>query len=105
MVVQTLDELDRINQWLGGNNVTLKGIKALVGPEVRHLRLADMGCGSGTILKLIADWGRKHKISLEMVGIDANESIVSHAPPEASGGRMMARMIRITQPTARPPMM
>ncbi len=83
VVDQTLRELDIINQWLGGNRVTLEAIWALIGKrdaaQIAPITLADLGCGSGEILKRIAEFGRENKIHMKLVGIDANPNIVKFA--------------------------
>ncbi|TVZ28274.1 hypothetical protein JM83_3388 [Gillisia sp. Hel_I_86] len=71
---QTLSDLEKINKWLGGNTITLEGIQFLLKntPEKTTIRIADIGCGSGAVLREIANWGRKQKFDLELMGIDAN---------------------------------
>lgn len=79
-VYQTLRELEFINRWLGGNAVTLEGIKQLTkNNENKQLTIADLGCGGGDMLKMVADWGRKNKFTLQLTGIDANPHIVDFA--------------------------
>ena len=80
-VNQTLLELEVINKWLGGNKVTIGGIKKLLGKRKvdETISVADIGCGGGDILKEIADWGKQQKISLRLTGIDANQNIISFA--------------------------
>ena len=80
VVDQTLRELEIINRWLGGNEVTLNGIKKLVEGQSRDLiTLADLGCGGGDVLIEIAKWGRKKNFNLKLTGIDANPNIISFA--------------------------
>jgi 2-polyprenyl-3-methyl-5-hydroxy-6-metoxy-1,4-benzoquinol methylase len=71
---QTLSDLENINKWLGGNKITLDGIQKLLKdtPEKRTIRIADVGCGSGALLREIANWGRDQKLDMELIGIDAN---------------------------------
>ncbi|WP_034925124.1 methyltransferase domain-containing protein [Gillisia sp. CAL575] len=71
---QTLTDLEKINKWLGGNKITLEGIRILLKdlPEKTTIRIADVGCGSGAVLREIANWGRNQKFDLELIGIDAN---------------------------------
>ncbi len=71
---QTLTDLEKINKWLGGNQITLEGIRILLkdSPEKATIRIADVGCGSGAVLREIANWGRNQKFNLELIGIDAN---------------------------------
>ncbi len=71
---QTLNDLEKINKWLGGNKITLDGIQLLLKdiPKATIIRIADVGCGSGAVLREIANWGRNQKFDLELIGIDAN---------------------------------
>lgn len=78
VIDQTLRELEVINKWLGGNHVTIDGIEKLAG-KTPKLRIADIGCGGGDMLKLIAKWGRNKKLDLDLIGIDANPNIINFA--------------------------
>ena len=71
---QTLSDLEKINKWLGGNKITLNGIRELLKdtPDNTVVRIADVGCGSGAVLREIANWGRSQKFELVLIGIDAN---------------------------------
>ncbi|MBW8243520.1 methyltransferase domain-containing protein [Muricauda oceani] len=77
----TLDKLGKINKWLGGNHVTLNGLRQLLKnqPKDKVLTIVDLGCGHGDILRLIADFGRKHNYSFELIGIDANQDAIEYA--------------------------
>ena len=81
VVHQTLRELEIINRLLGGNYVTISGVKALLKnkPAKDMITVADLGCGGGDILKLVATWGRKNKLNLQLTGVDANPNIISFA--------------------------
>ncbi len=80
IINQTLRELETINRLLGGNRVTLDGIRKLIDPAVEKTwKIVDIGCGGGDILKLIAKWGRKEGIKLQLVGIDANPNVIAFA--------------------------
>lgn len=82
VVEQTLRELDFINRWLGGNGVTLSGIKAILQQHpsgAGPLTVADLGCGSGDLLRRLADYGRSKKIPMRLTGVDANPHIISYA--------------------------
>lgn len=70
----TLEDLDRINRWLGGNKVTVQGVRKLLQshPKDKPVHIADVGCGNGTMLKEIATWGRSAGYELKLTGIDAN---------------------------------
>ena len=81
VIFQTLRELDFINQWLGGNAVTLSALKKVLAqcPKGKTLSIADLGCGSGEMLRLISKLGSSENREFELVGIDANEHIVNYA--------------------------
>ena len=77
----TLDKLGSINKWLGGNSVTINGIKQLLKnkPKTKTYTIIDLGCGHGDILRLVADYGRKNKFSFNLIGIDANQDAIDYA--------------------------
>lgn len=81
VVDQTLRELEVINRLLGGNHVTVDGVRTLLEkyPDKQPALIADLGCGGGDILKLLARWFRKKNIRTKFLGIDANENIVAYA--------------------------
>jgi len=78
---RSLDTLDSINKWLGGNQVTLKGLDTLLRqlPMDKTIKIVDIGCGSGDMLRLVADKMRKAGRKVEILGIDANAFTVNYA--------------------------
>jgi 2-polyprenyl-3-methyl-5-hydroxy-6-metoxy-1,4-benzoquinol methylase len=81
---QNLEELATINKWLGGNEVTTSGLKKLLSinthnSTTRNLKIADIGCGGGDMLNLMANWATKQKIKAAFIGIDANEFMIDFA--------------------------
>lgn len=87
VVDQTLRELETINRLLGGNEVTLNGVKQLLSNTsgTEPTTIADLGCGGGDILILIAKWGRRKKIPLNLIGVDANPNIINFAKKNSIG--------------------
>jgi 2-polyprenyl-3-methyl-5-hydroxy-6-metoxy-1,4-benzoquinol methylase len=80
VVDQTLRELEIINRLLGGNSVTVQGIRLLLKTiPSEEVSIADLGCGGGDILKKIADWAAQEKLSVRLTGVDANPGIISFA--------------------------
>jgi len=80
VISQTLRELETINRWLGGNFVTIDGIVKLIRrKEPKKLKIADLGCGGGDMLKLVAQWAKKKDLEVELIGFDANPHIVKYA--------------------------
>lgn len=76
-----LAELENINKWLGGNKVTLNGIKKILGQnsDEKEWHIVDVGCGNGSMLREIAHWGKKNSINFKLTGIDANRNAISIA--------------------------
>ena len=81
VVEQTLRELDFINHWLGGNAVTLTAVEKLLSdlPNGTVVSIADLGCGSGDMLRRLAVWGQRKGLVLKLTGIDANPHIIEYA--------------------------
>ena len=81
MLRDTLDQLARINYWLGGNRPTLRGLEKIINkiPKNQQITLVDIGCGGGDMLRVIADYGRKKRRNFKLIGIDANEFIINYA--------------------------
>lgn len=77
----TLDKLATINKWLGGNQVTLDGLKTLLKnePKDKIIKIIDLGCGGGDILRDIAKLGHKEGSNFELIGIDANQHAIDYA--------------------------
>jgi 2-polyprenyl-3-methyl-5-hydroxy-6-metoxy-1,4-benzoquinol methylase len=81
VVDQTLRELETINTLLGGNYVTLNGLDQLLtnGRVTRKFTIADVGCGGGDLLRLMARWAVRKSLDIEFTGIDANPNIIRFA--------------------------
>ncbi len=76
----TLDKIAGINRWLGGNHTTLSGLKRLLKGKSKSekVKIADLGCGNGDMLRKIAQFGKRSGYDLELIGIDANEHAIHH---------------------------
>ena len=76
-----LDKIAKINQLLGGNTLTLQGVKEILkqNPLQEKITIVDVGCGNGDMLRKLADYGKENNISLDLIGIDANQFTVTYA--------------------------
>jgi 2-polyprenyl-3-methyl-5-hydroxy-6-metoxy-1,4-benzoquinol methylase len=75
-----LDQIARINQLLGGNKVTLEGIKKVIpSNKTETITIADIGCGNGDMLRMLSDFAQKNKLDFKLIGIDANEFTINYA--------------------------
>jgi 2-polyprenyl-3-methyl-5-hydroxy-6-metoxy-1,4-benzoquinol methylase len=77
----TLDKIAIINKWLGGNHVTINGLKKLLNshPKEKPLTIVDLGCGGGDLLRDVAEFGIRNGYSFKVIGVDANEDAVNYA--------------------------
>ncbi|PWS26952.1 methyltransferase [Pedobacter yonginense] len=76
-----LDKIASINQLLGGNKVTLDGIETLIAnkPKEQIIRITDIGCGNGDMLRALANYALKKGLNFQLIGVDANQFTISHA--------------------------
>ena len=77
----TLNKLENINRWLGGNKVTVNGLKGVLlnHPKEQEITIVDIGCGHGDILRDVAKFGRKNRYNFKLIGIDANPTAIVYA--------------------------
>jgi ubiquinone/menaquinone biosynthesis C-methylase UbiE len=73
---QNLEELALINKYLGGNQVTVRGISKLISKSALPISIADLGCGGGDMMMVMADWAKKKGINAQFIGIDANDFMI-----------------------------
>lgn len=78
---EALDKIAQINQLLGGNKLTLKGVAKLLKkvPDTNPITIADVGCGNGDMLRKLADFGFQNNLKLQLIGVDANKFTVNYA--------------------------
>lgn len=76
-----LDKIAKINQLLGGNQLTLQGVRSLIVtiPKSSEISIVDVGCGNGDMLRTLANFGLKHNLNFRLIGIDANNFTINHA--------------------------
>jgi 2-polyprenyl-3-methyl-5-hydroxy-6-metoxy-1,4-benzoquinol methylase len=76
-----LDKIALINNFLGGNKLTLEGVKSLLqtASSSNSITIVDVGCGNGDMLRKLADFGLKNNLNLNLIGIDANEFTINYA--------------------------
>ena len=78
-----LDKIASINRLLGGNKVTLQGVKSLVKNNAtytsREISILDVGCGNGDMLRTLASYAIKNGLQFKLIGVDANSYTISHA--------------------------
>jgi 2-polyprenyl-3-methyl-5-hydroxy-6-metoxy-1,4-benzoquinol methylase len=76
LLIRNLLELDFLNRRLGGNIITIQGIRQLVRLKDNPYHIADLGCGSGETLKYIARWAKSQGYTVKLTGIDINKDAI-----------------------------
>ena len=82
---RNLDELEIINHWLGGNKVVTDALAKIlrktpaINTANQTLQIADIGCGGGDILRVVARWAQRRQLKVALTGIDANDFMVNYA--------------------------
>ena len=84
---RTLDLLASINLYLGGNALTLNGVEKMMASVSKEepIRIVDLGCGNGDMLRKLHLFGKKMGYDLELLGIDANPASVAYATELSEG--------------------
>lgn len=74
-------DLDKVNTWLGGNSISLDGVKKVLKSTcfAQPVTIMDIGCGDGSLLKEVAAYGREKGITLKLLGVDANQHAIEIA--------------------------
>lgn len=80
-LLDALDKIASINQWLGGNKLTLDSVRKLIQNNLNatQLKIVDVGCGNGDMLRSLADFSRKNNLDWMFLGIDANAFTINYA--------------------------
>ena len=81
LLIKTLDQIAGINKWLGGNGLTIDGLKSLLKtqPKDKIISIIDLGCGNGDMLREVATFGKKNGYKFQLLGVDANQTTVDYA--------------------------
>jgi 2-polyprenyl-3-methyl-5-hydroxy-6-metoxy-1,4-benzoquinol methylase len=81
-IKRNMQELDFINRHLGGHEITLDGVVAIIQQAPvfnRRLTIAEIGCGGGDNLRAIKAWAAHIKLPVRLTGIDINEECIAYA--------------------------
>lgn len=81
-IVRNMEELDYINRYLGGHDVTLCGLSRVLNyytPSKGQITVVEIGCGGGNNLYAIKEWSQKNNRQIELTGIDINPECINYA--------------------------
>jgi len=87
MLRGALDQVAKVNRRLGGNLATFQALRKLLKdwPPDKAVRITDIGCGSGDMLRAISDWGKREGRQLRLSGVDANDDALDYARKLSTG--------------------
>jgi ubiquinone/menaquinone biosynthesis C-methylase UbiE len=76
-----LDDLSRVNRWLGGAALSRRAIVALAGNarDERPIELLDVGTGAADIPAALIGWFKARGVTLSSVAIDTRMEIIEEA--------------------------
>jgi 2-polyprenyl-3-methyl-5-hydroxy-6-metoxy-1,4-benzoquinol methylase len=75
---RNMQELNFINTWLGGHQITLAGLQLLVNTP-KPLTICEIGCGGGDNLAAIQQWCNRKNIKASFIGVDINPHCIEVA--------------------------
>jgi len=79
-IKQNMKELDFINTYLGGHQITIAGLQLLLRKTTaQKITICEIGCGGGDNLSAIRKWCSKKNISVKLIGIDINPYCIEYA--------------------------
>ncbi|MBC7829405.1 MAG: methyltransferase domain-containing protein [Chitinophagaceae bacterium] len=80
---RNMQELNFINTYLGGHQITVSGLKKIIRhgkpAGLPEILICEIGCGGGDNLKAIAGWCKKNNIHASFIGIDINGDCIEVA--------------------------
>ncbi len=81
VLTKTLNQIASINQLLGGNAVTINGLKKLLKKHSKKasITIVDLGCGNGDMLRVASKYGKTNGYNFKLIGVDANQYTIDYA--------------------------
>lgn len=106
-IKRNMQELDFINRRLGGHDITLDGIVAIIQKRPvfnRQLTVLEIGCGGGDNLRAIKNWAAYIKLPVALLGIDINAECIAYANEQTrnNGIQFIHSDYKLTQLPSKP---
>lgn len=72
---RALNDIRKVNRWLGGHKVSLDGLRPFLNRERDPgMHILDMGCGDGDFLRYLGRYCQRNQIPRTLTGWDRNPS-------------------------------
>jgi SAM-dependent methyltransferase len=86
LLAGSLDDLARINRWLGGTRLTVRALERLTAglPAGAELSVLDVGGGGGDIGAAVVGWARRRRLQLRLVVSDLSPAMLDLASARAA---------------------
>lgn len=75
---KNMEELNFINRWLGGHDISIKGLKQLI-QDSKRITICEIGCGGGDNIRALRRWCDKKRIDAKFIGIDIKAECIKFA--------------------------
>ena len=88
LLFQNLRELELVNLWLGGLQISRSGFRKAVlqsHSTDKSFKLADIGCGGGDALRMLARYAQRKGVQGDFVGIDLKSDCIDYAEETCRG--------------------
>ncbi|HEX5414377.1 MAG TPA: methyltransferase domain-containing protein [Chloroflexota bacterium] len=79
VLAENLEEIRRINRWLGGSALSLGALDRLLpaGDVEEPVRLLDVGTGAADLPEALDDWLRRRKLRGQVIGVDLSVEVLA----------------------------
>ncbi len=78
-IKQNMKELDFINTYLGGHQITIAGLQLLLKKTTaQKITICEIGSGGGDNLSAIRKWCSQKNIMVKLIGIDINPNCIAY---------------------------
>ncbi len=97
---ENLDEIAKVNKFLGGYSSVLKGITKIIKSKDlrREILILDAGCGGGDVLRMLSRNTKVQNGKLKLEGIDANSKAVKIARKKTDSPKIRFAQMNIFSP-------
>jgi 2-polyprenyl-3-methyl-5-hydroxy-6-metoxy-1,4-benzoquinol methylase len=87
-IMATMTELNQVNSYLGGHNITRKGVDFFLNKTKNNetLTIAEIGCGGGDNLASIHNYLIKRNQGCSLIGVDIKQDCIRYAQEKAPTG-------------------